>query len=476
MFARPSSIRTFWHLPAGELLDNGQPGVEHPRNTFGSHGKRRGFTMTELLVVISAIVLLIAILVAGLSRAREYARIASCLSNLHQLSLAALNFRQANQGGFPNDYQSPTGYWYQEIKPYDTNMAGNAICPDASLPADPSATTLGVGSADTAWGLVNPSGAYGWLHGTVCSYGLNVHAGGYSAVPVVASYGQATFGGNTTYYGSVASATSIGANGHARITGSVQSGGSITLNGNISVGGSDNPNMPGMQPPNVTDIYNQIIQNDNPAPFAGGNTIDFTNSPYLLVNGNFNGSGQMQIIGSGTLVVSGSVTFNGQFPSQGTANMNIVTLGSVTIHGQLSLDGSIYAAGNFISGGGHSIRGDIVVGGYYDDHGKGFIAEAPPPPFDPRANGTQILQDQPLFGDCIWVDASPEDTDAVPANLQLGDQDLNANDQMGRFCIDRHLGAVNISFTDGSARTVPLQNLWQLNWSGVFSPRNVTLP
>ncbi len=438
--------------------------------------KRRGFSAAELLVVITIIAILISLIVAGLGQARELARRAVCLSNLNQLSLAALSFKQAHQGQLPNDYQSPTGYWYQEIKPYDNNMAANAICPDAVTPADPSATTLGIGSANQAWGYVNPNGAYGWLHGVVCSYGLNTHAGGYSFIPVVAAYGSATFGGNTAYYGSMASATSILANGSAMVTGSIESGGSITLNGNISVGGSQMPNMPGMQPPNVTDIYNQIVQNDNPSAFSGGNTIDFTNNPYLMVNGDFDASGQLQVIGSGTLVVSGNVTFDGQFPSQGTADMNIVTLGNVTIHGQLNLDGSIYAAGNFVSGGGHAIRGNIVVGGYYDDHGKGYIQQAPPPSFDPRANGTAIVQDQPLFADSIWVDASPSDTDAVPTNLETGDQTLNANDQMGRFCIDRHLGAINVSFTDGSARTVPLQDLWSLNWSGNFDPHNVKLP
>ncbi len=435
-----------------------------------------GFSMTELLVVITVIAVLIALLIAGLAHARELARRTQCLSNLHQLSLAALAFRQVHKGQFPDDSQSPTGYWYQEIKPFDNNMAENGICPDASTPADPLGTTLGVGSANTAWGYVNPDGPYGWLHGVVCSYGLNTHAGGYSFIPVVAAYGSATFGGNTTYYGSIASATSILANGNAMITGDIESGGSITLQGGISVGGSQMPDMPGMQPPSVTAIYNQIMQTDNPQPFSGGKTINFSQNPYLFVNGNFSGSGQFQVEGSGTLIVSGSVTFNGQFPSQGTADMNIVTLGNVTIQGQLNLNGSIYVAGNFVSGGGHAIRGNIVVGGTYDDHGKGYIEQAPPPSFDPRANGSGIVQNQPLFADSIWVDGSPSDADPVPTNLQTGDPTLNANDQMGRFCIDRHLGGINVSFTDGSARTVPLQKLWTLNWSGNFSPHSVQLP
>ena len=438
---------------------------------------RPGFSLTELLVVITVIVILIALLVSGLSRARELARRTACLSNLHQLSLATLAFRQANQGQFPNDYQSPTGYWYQEIKPYDNNMAANALCPDATTPADPSGTTLGVGSANQAWGYVNPNGAYGWLHGVVCSYGLNTHAGGYGFVPVVSAFGNASFGGNTNYYGSVASATQVEANGGGQVTGNLESGGAITVVGNISVGGNQYPDMPGMQPPSVTAIYNQIMENDNPVPFSGGDTINFSTSPYLLVNGNFDASSLLSVVGSGTLVVTGNVDFSGQFPAQGMASMNIVALGNVDIHGQLSLNGSIYAGGNFINGGKHEImRGDIVVGGYYADNGSGVIQEAPPPSFDPRANGTAIVQDQPLFADSIWVDASPSDTDAVPTNLETGDQTLNASDQMGRFCIDRHLGAINVSFTDGSARTVPLQDLWNLNWSGNFNPHDVKLP
>ena len=438
---------------------------------------RPGFSLTEILVVVTVMVILIAMLVAGLSRARELARRADCLSNLHQLALAALAFRQNHNGGFPNDYQSPTGYWYQEIMPYDNNMAENAICPDAAIPSDPDSTTIGIGTAHTAWGYVNPNGPYGWLSGVVCSYGLNLHAGGYGFVPVVSAFGTASFGGNTNYYGSVASATEAEANGGGQVTGNIESGGSVIIKGGIAIGGNQYPNMPGMQPPSVTAIYNQIMQNDDPVPFTGGNTIDFSTTPYLLINGNFDASSLLNVVGSGTLVVTGNVDFSGQFPAQGTASMNIVALGNVDIHGQLSLDGSIYAGGNFINGGKHSImRGDIVVGGYYADNGSGVIQEAPPPSFDPRANGTAIVQDQPLFADSIWVDGSPSDTDAVPTNLQTGDQTLNANDQMGRFCIDRHLGAINVSFTDGSARTVPLQNLWSLNWSGNFDPHNVNLP
>ena len=41
---------------------------------------------------------------------------------------------------------------------------------------------------------------------------------------------------------------------------------------------------------------------------------------------------------------------------------------------------------------------------------------------------------------------------------------------MGRFCVDRHQMAVNVSFLDASARTVPLQGLWKLKWHKAFTP------
>jgi prepilin-type N-terminal cleavage/methylation domain-containing protein len=60
--------------------------------------KRTAFTLIELLVVVAIIAVLIAILLPALSEAREAAKMAACLSNLHQVGLAMMQYATANNG------------------------------------------------------------------------------------------------------------------------------------------------------------------------------------------------------------------------------------------------------------------------------------------------------------------------------------------------------------------------------------------
>ncbi len=63
--------------------------------------QRKGFTLIELLVVIAIIAILAAILFPVFGRARENARRSSCLSNMKQMGLAALQYTQDYDETYP---------------------------------------------------------------------------------------------------------------------------------------------------------------------------------------------------------------------------------------------------------------------------------------------------------------------------------------------------------------------------------------
>lgn len=81
--------------------------------------KSRGFTLVELLVVIAIIGILVALLLPAVQSAREAARRAGCMNNLHQLGVASLNYESA-QGTYPygRRFDNWDAYtWTQAILP-----------------------------------------------------------------------------------------------------------------------------------------------------------------------------------------------------------------------------------------------------------------------------------------------------------------------------------------------------------------------
>jgi len=85
----------------------------------------------------------------------------------------------------------------------------------------------------------------------------------------------------------------------------------------------------------------------------------------------------------------------------------------------------------------------------------------------------------PCFGDAMWVDAWPEETDKPASNLWEGD---GVSGGLGRFLIARHgarapaaaprknpkgtpmVGAGDFAYMDGHADAVKLERLWTLRW------------
>jgi prepilin-type N-terminal cleavage/methylation domain-containing protein/prepilin-type processing-associated H-X9-DG protein len=60
-----------------------------------------GFTLIELVVVIAIIGVLAAMIMPSFARARESARRAQCLSNLHQIGMAVAQYSVDNKGAMP---------------------------------------------------------------------------------------------------------------------------------------------------------------------------------------------------------------------------------------------------------------------------------------------------------------------------------------------------------------------------------------
>ena len=97
----------------------------------------------------------------------------------------------------------------------------------------------------------------------------------------------------------------------------------------------------------------------------------------------------------------------------------------------------------------------------------------------PRADHFPQMQhhsDVPVFGDSIWAGSWPDNNDVVRASQRDGWGTHQRGEFMGRFCIDRHRKAINLSFADGSARRTPLSELWLLRWHRNSVPRTVTFP
>ena len=72
-----------------------------------SRVRRRGFSMVELLILIGIVVLLAAIILPAVSRAREMGRRTVCVSHIGQLTAAWLTYATDNDGHLPNQWGSP---------------------------------------------------------------------------------------------------------------------------------------------------------------------------------------------------------------------------------------------------------------------------------------------------------------------------------------------------------------------------------
>ena len=94
----------------------------NPRQTF----RPRGFTLIELLTVIATIAILAALLFPILSRAKIKAQRTGCLSNLRQLGLAWVMYKDDNNGFLAESYPVNNPEVWVEGDMTKPNEAGNA--------------------------------------------------------------------------------------------------------------------------------------------------------------------------------------------------------------------------------------------------------------------------------------------------------------------------------------------------------------
>jgi prepilin-type N-terminal cleavage/methylation domain-containing protein/prepilin-type processing-associated H-X9-DG protein len=102
---------------------------------------RKAFTLVELLVVIGIIVILIAILLPVLARARQQAERVACASNLRQIATAWVAYCHANKGLLPAaaEESAPQRHdfivWWNPVT--QEKLDQSVLAPYLGLPLDP---------------------------------------------------------------------------------------------------------------------------------------------------------------------------------------------------------------------------------------------------------------------------------------------------------------------------------------------------
>ncbi|MCK4999062.1 MAG: type II secretion system protein [Anaerohalosphaera sp.] len=121
--------------------------------------------------------------------------------------------------------------------------------------------------------------------------------------------------------------------------------------------------------------------------------------------------------------------------------------------------------------------GSYAINGWLYGPDDPWASQFPNLDFEKYTDVTR-LSEVPVFSDGIWVDSWPRDVDDFQAQIITNPEYLKTgyyidgmNQNMGRVCIDRHGMKISISFFDGHAELVKLEDLWTLQWHKNFNVR-----
>jgi prepilin-type N-terminal cleavage/methylation domain-containing protein/prepilin-type processing-associated H-X9-DG protein len=113
-------------------------------------------------------------------------------------------------------------------------------------------------------------------------------------------------------------------------------------------------------------------------------------------------------------------------------------------------------------------------------YGWGTAATGAPIGFWGKTTTVTHPTETPIMGDCKWRGSvpgyNPDNNNGnaliAPAN---SDEDLGKNYEMQHFAMKRHGKGINMSFVDGSSRSMKVSELYGLYWSKNYDPNSATV-